>query len=135
MAFKHNNYAPLPACPPSLSLLSPSPPSLSLTHSTGPGDNEICDRDGSDPRDLDDGDEDDDDDEFRRELDDDDRDFFDRIEGAEDRLRAFSIQASADIEPCAEGFRCDDAQRCTMISGPYHTSFDEYFMCMMCYTL
>ena len=121
----------------SLSPLS-LPPSPSFTHSTGPGNNERCDRDDSDPRDLDDGDEDDDDDEFRRELDDDDRDFFDRIEGAEDRLRAFSIQSSADIEPCAEGFRCTgsgDAQRCTMISGPYFISFDEYFMCIMCYTL
>ena len=112
----HNCYASIPA---SHSLPSPS---LPLTHSTGPGNNEMCDRDGSDPRDLDDGDEDDDDDEFRRELDDDDRDFFDRIEGAEDRLRAFSIQASASIEPCAEGFQCTasgDTQRCTMITGLY----------------
>ena len=78
----------------------------------------MCDR--GDPRDLDDGDEDDDDDEFREELDEDDRDFFTRVEGAEDRLRAFSIQASADIEPCADGFRCTgsgDQQRCTRITG------------------
>ena len=118
-----------PPLPLSLSLNFSLPPShsfsLSLppsTHSIGPGNNEICDHDGSDPRDLDDGDEDDDDDEFRRELDEDDRQFFDRIEGAEDRLRAFSIQASADTEPCAEGFRCTgsgDAQRCTMITGSY----------------
>ena len=92
----------------------------------------MCDRD--DPRDLDDGDEDDDDDEFREELDEDDRDFFTRIEGAEDRLRAFSIQASADIEPCADGFRCTrsgDTQRCTMITGLYchmhgHHNFRKY---------
>ena len=92
----------------------------------------MCDRD--DPRDLNDGDEDDDDDEFREELDEDDRDFFTRIEGAEDRLRAFSIQASADIEPCADGFRCTrsgDTQRCTMITGLYchmhgHHNFRKY---------
>ena len=76
----------------------------------------MCDRE--DPRDLDDGD--DDDDEFREELGEDDRDFFSRVEGSADRLRAFSIQASAEIEPCADGYECrrsGDSEECTRITG------------------
>lgn len=76
----------------------------------------MCERE--DPRDLDDGDEDDDDDEFTEELDEDDRDFFTRIEGATDRLRAFSLQSSAEFEiPCEDGYRCSDEGRCTQITG------------------
>ena len=84
----------------------------------GPGVGEMCD-DGEDPRDLDDGDEDDDDDEFTEELDEDDRDFFTRIEGAEDRLRTFSLVASTEIDiPCADGFQCsDETNQCTAITG------------------
>ena len=75
----------------------------------------MCGRE--DPRDFD-GDEDEDDDDYAEEQDDDDRDFFTRIEGAEDRLRIFSLQTSSEIEiPCAEGFRCSDQGSCTMIEG------------------
>ena len=79
----------------------------------------MCERE--DPRDLDDGDEDDDDDEFTEELDEEDRDFFSRIDGAIDRLRAFSLQSSAEIEyPCADGYRCsDESGTCTQITGIY----------------
>lgn len=76
----------------------------------------MCGRE--DPRDLDDGDEDD---EFTEELDEDDYDFFSRIDGAIDRLQAFSLQSSAEIEdPCADDYRCSDEsgiRRCTPITG------------------
>lgn len=77
----------------------------------------MCERE--DPRDLDDGDEDDDDDELTEELDEDDRDFFSRIDGAIDRLRAFSLQSSAEIDDrCADGYRCAGMSgRCTPITG------------------
>ena len=72
-----------------------------------------------DPRDLDDGDEDDD--EFTEELDEDDHDFFTRIDGTIDRLRTFSLLASAEIElPCSDGFRCSTTQgRCIEVSGTH----------------
>lgn len=82
----------------------------------GPGDGEQCMRE--DPRDLSDGDEDDDDDEFTEELDEDDRDFFRRVEGAEDRLRAASLQTTAEIEvPCSDGYRCSSENTCVQITG------------------
>ena len=83
------------------------------TFDLGPGDGETCERE--DPRDLSDGDDDDDDDEF---SDDDDVDFFMRIEGADDRLRAGELQISAEIDlPCSDGHRCSDTGLCVPITG------------------
>lgn len=84
----------------------------------GPSGGESCTRE--DPRDLDDGDDDDDDDDLIDELDEDDREFFSRVEGAVDRLRAYALQSSAEIEvSCADGFRCSNRSTCVPITGAY----------------
>lgn len=75
-----------------------------------PSDGESCERRHSNQEDQDDDDS--------EELDDSDSDFFTRIEGARDRLRAFALPFSAELEvPCSNGTYCSEEGECQPIQG------------------